>query len=223
MLAPPPDRLYVLVTGVDAALARDVVRLLAEDGASVIAADPNVDALYRLGRDVGPFRAEIEVAQVDLESPRDVAVWKSTLVQFNRLPQLMICCCGAPAYHLGPSAHRARAAPPDDVALSERSDSGCLATVAEQVLRPALFLHAEPLRRSAFNRALAVLRHPTLRGVLERAPARRLFNPSSAIPDVRIASHLYALRRHIDGQPPVTRRIRLAPPSNPPSRRANAA
>jgi hypothetical protein len=222
MLAPPPDKLQVLVTGLDAAIARDVVRLLAEDGAGVIAADLNVDALYRLARDVGPYRAGIELAQVDLGSPRDVGLWESTLVHFNRHPHLMICCCGAPAYHLGPSAHRAGATPPDDVALCEGADSGCLAAVAERVLRPALFLHAEPLRRSAFNRALAVLRHPTLRGVLERAPGRGLSDPSSATPYVRIASHLYALRRRIDAEPPRTRRMRLA--AVPPlSRRANAA
>ena len=223
MPAPLPDKLQVLVTGLDAAIARDVVRLLAENGAAVIVADRNVDALYRLGRDVGPCRAGIELAQVDLESPRDVGLWESTLVQCNRHPHLMVCCCGAPAYHLGPPAHRAGAAPAEDVALTEGSDGGCLAALAERALRPALFLHAEPLRRSALNRAIAVLRHPTLRGVLERAPGRRPLNPSSAIPYVRIASHLYALRRQIDAEPPGAGQMRPAPPSVPHARRANAA
>jgi NAD(P)-dependent dehydrogenase (short-subunit alcohol dehydrogenase family) len=212
MLASPQDKLQVLVTGLDAAIARDVVRLLADDGASVIAADRNVDALYRLSRDIGPCRADIEVAQVDLESLPEIAAWEAALANFNRLPQLMICCCGAPAYHLASAPRDARAATPDDVALREESDGGCLAGLAERALRPALFLHAEPLRRSAFNRAIAVLRHPTLRGVLERAPRREPPDPSSPVPYVRIASHLYALRRQIDGGPSIL-----------PSRRANAA
>jgi len=223
MPAPPPEKLHVLVIGVDAAIARDVVRLLCEDGASVIAADANVDALHRLARGVGPCRSEIEVAQVDLESPCDVGLWDAALARFNRLPQVMICCCGAPAWHVRPSGRQASASTPDDVGLSERSDGGCLAALAERMLRPALFLHAEPLRRSAFDRALAVLRHPTLRGLLEHSPGRRLFDAGAAIPYVRIASHLYALRRQGAGATPGTGRMRLVPTSTPPSRRANAA
>ena len=223
MLAKPLEKLHVLVTGVHAAVARDVVRLLAQDGGRVIAADRDPDALDRLACDIGLYRTEIEVAQVDLGAPSEVKLWEATLAAFERRPHLMICCCGSPAHHLSASARRDSAAAPDDVALSEQSDGRCLAAVAERILRPALFLHAEPLRHSAFNRALAVLRHPTLRGVLERSPGRGLFNPSSAIPYVRVASHLYALRRPIDGEPPGDRRARLVSPPTPTPGRANAA
>jgi len=223
MLTQPLEKLHVLVTGVDAAIARDVVSLLAQDGASVIAADREPEALDRLQRDIGLYRAEISVAQVELAAPSEVGLWEASLAAFGRLPHLMICCCAAAAGHPAAADPDDASTQPDDVALRERSNGGCLAAVAERLLRPALFLHAEPLRRSAFDRALAVLRHPTLRGVLERSPGRGLFNPSVAIPYVRIASHLYALRRRTGGAPPEAGRMRLVPPSAPLSRRANAA
>ena len=85
--------------------------------------------------------------------------------------------------------------------LSEARRQRCPAAIAERVLQPTLFLHAEPTRRSAFDRALAVLRHPTLRGLLERAPGRSVFSPEQAVPYVRIASQIYSLRRQIHGEP----------------------
>jgi NAD(P)-dependent dehydrogenase (short-subunit alcohol dehydrogenase family) len=219
MLAPSSDKPHVLVTGVDAAAARDVVGLLAESGASVTAADHDAETLRRLARDVGPYRAEVGVARVDLGSPRDVGLWQATLASRNRLPHLMICCCGgAPAWRHGASTQRASTGLPNDVALGEASN-GCPAALAERVLRPALFVHAEPLRSSGFNPALAVLRHPTLRGLLERWREDGVCNSSSAIAYVRIASHVAA--RHQTGAAPS--RIRLSPPAAPHSRRANAA
>ena len=89
--------------------------------------------------------------------------------------------------------------------LSEARRQRCPAAIAERVLQPTLFLHAEPTRRSVFDRALAVLRHPTLRGLLERAPGRSVFSAERAVPYVRIASQLYSLRRQIDGEPPTRR------------------
>jgi hypothetical protein len=99
----------------------------------------------------------------------------------------------------------------------------CPAVVAERILQPTLFLHAESLRQSVFDRALAVIRHPTLRGVLSRAPGRGVFNPAGLIPYVRIASHVYSIRRQPDGESPGEGRLRLVPPSGNPPGRANAA
>jgi hypothetical protein len=109
------------------------------------------------------------------------------------------------------------------VALSEAPRQRCPATIAERVLQPTLFLHAEPTRRSVFDRALAALRHPTLRGLLERAPGRSVFSPEHAIGYVRIADRIYSLRRHPLGDAPPKGRIRLIPPDDAPPRRADAA
>lgn len=230
MNAPALDKLQVLVTGVDAALARDVARLVAAEGASVLAADRDAARLERLERDLGLFRTRIETAPVDLASQAEVRLWGESLSAFGRLPHVMICCCGLPASTRSqpgkaaraPTARAASRAEPDDVALSQARRARCPAEIAERLLKPALFLHAEPTRRSVFDRALSVLRHPTLRGLLERAPGRGLFSPERAVPYVRIASELYSLRRGIDREPPIGGRIRLIPPDGA-SRQADAA
>jgi len=227
MTAPILEKLQVLVTGVDAAIARDVARLVAGEGATVIAADRDVDKLSRLERDLGLFRTRIETAAVDLGSQAEVRLWNESLAAFGRLPHLMICCCGSPAPQ--PSASRrprrvsARAAQPDSVALSEARRHRCPAMIAERVLQPTLFLHAEQTRRSVFDRALSSLRHPTLRGLLERAPGRSVFSDERLIPYVRIASQIYSLRRQSIGDTPPKGRIRLIPPDDAPPRRADAA
>ncbi|HEY1426951.1 MAG TPA: hypothetical protein VGF50_09795 [Caulobacteraceae bacterium] len=230
MNPPALDKLQVLVTGVEAAIARDVARLVAAEGARVMAADGDVGRLMRLQRDLGLFRTQVETATVDLASPAEVRLWEESLSAFGRLPHVMICCCGSqpPAQPAGGKA-AAQAAPPrgaapEDVTLSEGRRRRCPAQIAERVLKPALFLHAEPTRRSVFDRALAVLRHPTLRGLLARAPGQGVFSPERAIPYVRIASELYSLRRAIDGEPPPGRgRIRLLPPDGASARHADAA
>ena len=226
MNAPALDKLQVLVTGVDAWIARDVARLVVAEGASVIAADRNDAALERLARDLGLFRTKIETAPVDLGSVAEVRLWEESLSAFGRLPHVMICCCGSPdrAWQARPpaSADVSRGAP-DAVTLSENRRKRCPAEIAQRVLKPALFLHAEPTRRSVFDRALAVLRHPTLRGLLERAPGRGVFSPERAIPYVRIASELYSLRRAVDGEPAPGGRIRLIPPDGASPSRADAA
>lgn len=222
------EKLQVLVTGVDAAIARDVARLVASEGASVIAADRDKAKLSRLERDLGLFRTRIDTAAVDLASQAEVRLWEASLAGFGRLPHLMICCCGSPAPPLPPASRRSgrgpsRAAAPDSVALSEARRHRCPASIAERVLQPTLFLHAEPTRRSVFDRALASLRHPTLRGLLERAPGRSVFSPEHAVGYVRIASQIYSLRRHALGDAPPKGRLRLMPPDDAPPRRADAA
>ncbi|HEX3408008.1 MAG TPA: hypothetical protein VHS81_12290, partial [Caulobacteraceae bacterium] len=122
-----------------------------------------------------------------------------------------------------PTRAAARSGQPDDVALSEGRRPRCPAAIAERVLQPTLFLHAEPTRRSVFDRALAVLRHPTLRGLLERAPGRSVFSAEQQVPYVRIASQIYSLRRHALGDTPPKGRIRLIPPDDTPPRQADAA
>jgi hypothetical protein len=230
MTAPILEELQVLVTGVDAAIARDVARLVAGEGACVLAADRDPATLSRLERDLGLYRTRIETAAVDLASQAEVRLWEAQLGAFGRLPHVMICCCGSPAPQ--PASNRAtaarrprpasRAGHPEDVILTEARRQRCPAAIAERVLQPTLFLHAEPTRRSVFDRALAVLRHPTLRGLLERAPGRSVFSAERAVPYVRIASQIYSLRRQIDGEPP-TRRIRLIPPNDAPPHQADAA
>jgi NAD(P)-dependent dehydrogenase (short-subunit alcohol dehydrogenase family) len=227
MTAPILEKLQVLVTGVDAAIARDVARLVAAEGASVTAADRDPARLSRLERDLGLYRTRIETAAVDLASQAEVRLWEASLAGFARLPHLMICCCGSSA-PLSSVARRPRQAAaaaghPDAVALSEGRRHRCPATIAERVLQPTLFLHAEPTRRSVFDRALAALRHPTLRGLLERAPGRSLFSSEQSIPYVRIASQIYSLRRQIDGDSLPRRPIRLIPPNDAPPRQADAA
>ena len=97
MTAPVLEKLQVLVTGVDAAIARDVARLVAGEGASVLAADRDPATLSRLERDLGLYRTRIETAAVDLASQAEVRLWESALAAFGRLPHVMICCCGSPA------------------------------------------------------------------------------------------------------------------------------
>jgi hypothetical protein len=220
MTAPAFEKLQVLLTGVDAAIARDVARLVVADGGRVVAADKDAGRLARLRRDLGLYRAAIETAEIDLASRAEVRLWEESLRATDRLPHLMICCCGATA---GPAsgAAAARAAQLGDVSLSERKARHCLAATAEQVLQPTLSLHALPLRQSAFDRALAVIRHPTLRGVLARAPGRGVFSPAGLIPYVRIASEVYSMRRAADGARPDP--LRLLPPSKTSTGRANAA
>jgi len=219
------DRLQVMVTGVDAAIARDIVRLAVAEGASLIAADADATKLARLERDVGLYRTQLETAHVNLASQGEVALWEGSLRAFGRLPHLLICCCNSPACPRAPSklsARAVRASAPSDVTLSEFKGHDCPAILVNQMLRPTLFLHAEPLRRTAFNRAISVLRHPTLRGVLDPAPGHGVFNPETAIPYVRIASRPYSIRRQIDGEPAPPGRIRLTPPAPGAVRRAAA-
>ena len=222
------EKLQVVVTGVDAAIARDVARLVVDEGASVIAADRDPARLARLERDLGLYRTRIETAPVDLGSQAEVRLWEESLAAFGRLPHVMICCCGSPTPQVAASGAPSKTEPrrggqPEDVTLSEGRRPRCPATIAERVLQPTLFLHAEPTRRTVFDRALAVLRHPTLRGLLERAPGRSVFSPEQQVPYVRIASELYSLRRAIDGEPPSGGRIRLIPPDGASPSQADAA
>jgi hypothetical protein len=216
------EKLQVLVTGVDAAIARDVVRVIVCEGASVIAADKDAAKLARLDRDLGLFRTPVETAQIDLSSPAEMRLWEASLSGSGRLPHLMICCCGGAG---GPAGRKGagQVAQPSDVALSEHRRPNCPGLLAERLLQPALFLHAEPLRQSVFDRALAVIRHPTLRGVLARTPGRGVFNPAGLVPYVRIASHVYSMRRQLDGAPNKDGRLRLVAPSEKPGGRADAA
>jgi len=217
------EQLQVLMTGVDAAIARDVVRLIVAEGGHVVAADKEAARLARLERDLGLYRTSIETAQIDLGNQAEVRLWEASLGALGRLPHLMICCCGSRAKQPSRPTRPHQMIHPEDVSLSEHRARDCPALIAERVLRPALFLHAEPMRRTAFDRALAVVRHPTLHGVLARAPGRGVFNPASLIPYVRIASHVYSMRRQSDGEMTRGGRLRLAPPTDRPSGRANAA
>jgi hypothetical protein len=217
------EKLQVLMTGVDAAIARDVARMIVSEGGIVVAADKDEAKLARLERDLGLYRASIETAQIDLSSAAEVRLWEGALSAFDRLPHLMICCCSAAAGRRSRPATCAAETQPTDVALSEHRGRHCPAVLAERVLQPTLFLHAEALRHSAFDRAIAVIRHPTLRGVLARTPARGVFNPAGQIPYVRIASQVYSVCRQLDGETSRGGRLRLVPPSDKPPGRVSAA
>jgi hypothetical protein len=216
------EKLQVLVTGVDAPIARDVVRLIVGDGGSVVAADKDAAKLARLDRDLGLFRTPVETARIDLANQAEIRLWEASLRGFARLPHLMICCCAGGA-SAGRRGDPRQVASPSDIALSEHVVRECPGHIAERVLKPALFLHAQPLRQSVFNRALAVVRHPTLRGVLARGPGRGVFNPTGLIPYVRVASHVYSVRRQFDGEPARRGRLHLVPPSPKSPNRADAA
>ena len=214
------EKLQVLVTGVEAAIARDVVRLLVEEGASVIAADRDRNKLIQLDRDVGLYRARLETAVVELASYGEVKLWEERLRAFSRAPQLIVCCCGSPACTASTSKRPRRATPACDVALGEQRVAGCpAAAAAVRILQPTLFLHAEPLRRSVFDRAISVLRHPTLRGLMERAPGRGGALPQSALPYARGASG----RSQIDREPHAKGPLRLVSTSDAARKRADAA
>jgi NAD(P)-dependent dehydrogenase (short-subunit alcohol dehydrogenase family) len=217
------EKLQVLVTGVDAAIARDVARMIVSEGGIVVAADRDGAKLARLGRDLGLYRVSIEAAQVDLASPTEVRLWEASLSAFGRLPHLVICCCAAAVGRASRARDASAMTQPTDVSLSEHKSRNCPAVIAERVLAPALFLHAEPLRHTAFDRAIAVIRHPTLRGVLARTPGRGVFNPAGLIPYVRIASQVYSMRRQLDGETTRNGRLRLIPPADKPPGRASAA
>jgi hypothetical protein len=219
------DKLRVLLTGIESAIARDIVRLTVAEGASVMAADGDAGKLARLDRDLGFYRTRVETAHVNLANQDEVKLWEGSLRAFDRLPHLLICGCNAPVCWpepAMPSAWRRQTSAASDVALSEWNGRDCPALVANEVLRPTLFLHAEPLRRPAFNSAISVLRHPTLRGVLDRSPGGGAFDPDTAIPYVRTASHPYSIRRQIDGDTAPQGRIRLTPAPARVARRAAA-
>jgi hypothetical protein len=217
------EKLQVLVTGVDAVIARDVARLVVSEGGAVIAGDRDAARLARFDHDLGLYRTEIETAQIDLSNKGELRLWEESLRALGRLPHLMVCCCGVTQHATSRSRGLGDATQLSDVALRERNDRNCPGLIAADILQPTLFLHAEPLRRSAFDRALSVIRHPTLRDVLGRAPRRGVFNPGDPIPYVRIASHVYSVRRQLDGKADKGGRLRLVPPSDEPPGRANAA
>jgi CheY-like chemotaxis protein len=209
---PALDKLRVMVIGLDAAVARDVVRLLASEGAEVVAADASAAKLALLEEDLAPHGQPIETAWVDLASDTQLRRWRLRGWQDAqpRAFDLIVCCCGAPARDSALSGAVVCEAGPADVALGDHANPDCPALAAQRVLQPTLFLHAEPLRRAAFDRALAVLRHPTLRGLLERRFIGEQPTAAGALPYMRIAAHVYSLCREADAAPA---RLTLVPPS----------
>jgi hypothetical protein len=171
MTFPGSEKLHVLVVAAGAALAADVARMAAADAGVVTLADADAARLAALEVAPGENGAPIETVWVDFADSGQVRAWAATLADFRRTPQLVICCCAAAC------AEGRRPRRPADVALTPVTPPGCPAMAAAEALRPDLFLHAEPLRRSVFDRALAVIRHPTLSGLLTRerlAPADAL-------------------------------------------------
>jgi len=178
------EGLTVLVTGVEASLSRDVVRVFSGLGAAVMAADADTRKLHRLERDVALYRARVEAAPINLASSSELRLFEDNLRLLSRLPHVMICCC--PAHKAG--RHQ-----------TGKGHTGCVGRLAGQVLQPSLFLHLEPNRAGAIGRAFSGLAHPTLLSVLERKPGRGIFNPDASTPFVRIASHIFSLHRQMDG------------------------
>jgi len=215
------EKLQVLVTGVEAAIARDVASLIVSESVGVLAADADAGPLVRLQRDLGRHGSPIETAQVDLASPTAVRLWAGSLSALGRLPRLMICCCAAGAGRRSRARNcRPRAQLPD-VALGEHEGGQCPARLAGRVLQPALFLHAQPLRLAVFDRALAVIRYPTLRGVLAVGASSGALDSAGSVPP--FTSTANSTRRHLDGETMRGGRLRLVPPSDRPPGRADAA
>lgn len=205
--------LNVLVTGVEASLSRDVVRLFTAHGASVMAADNDSGKLTRLERDVSLYRCSVEALPINTGSASELRLFEENLRLLGKLPHLMVCCCSR------------REPTSKGSAISAGARVGCTGGMAAQILQPSLFLHAEPTAAGVLakrlGRAIATLAHPTILDVLERKPGRGIFNPDVSVPFVRIASHIYSLQRQMDVTPstpdgsvrpfPPQRRKRQAP------------
>ncbi len=198
------ENLNVLVTGVEVSLSRDVVRLFSTHGASVMAADNDSRKLTRLERDVSLYRAKVEIAPINLASAPELRLFDENLRLLGKLPHLIVCCCGAHGQPRSTGAAPARA--------SAKSPAACAGALAAQVLQPSLFLHVEPSRPDIISRAISALAHPTLLAVLERKPGRGIFNPDAFVPYVRIASHIYSLRRQMDVSPAPDGSVAAFPP-----------
>lgn len=223
------ESLNVLVTGIEASHSRDVVRLFSAQGASVMAADGDARKLSRLERDVALYRAKVEAAPINIASASELRLFEDNLRLLGRLPHLMICCC--PAHGAGQRTARA-GKPGTGKREAFQASAECAGALAARILQPSLFLHLEAGRAGIIGRALSVLAHPTLLAVLERKPGRGIFNPDVFTPYVRIAAHVYSLRRQQDVGastpdgavtpfPPARRRRR--PGTQPPAPQANAA
>jgi hypothetical protein len=192
------ESLHVLITGVEASLSRDVVRLFTAQGAAVMAADNDMAKLARLDRDVSLYRARVETALINTSSASELRLFEANLRLLGKLPHLMICCCAA---H-GP-AHSGGSRPVRIAEVSAKPRPPCAGVLAAQILQPSLFLHVEPTRArfaglGFVGRGLSALAYPTLLAVLERKPGRGIFNPDAFVPYVRIASHVYSLQRQMD-------------------------
>ena len=220
MFAQAPERLQVLMTGVESASARDVARLIVSEGAGVIAMHAQADALACLERDLRRQGVPIETAQVDLGNPAEVRVWQASL---SRRPKLIVCCCGAIAERTSRCTGHRMQLLPNDVSLSGHSAACCPARAAVLVLWPTLFLHAEFLRPATFDRTLAVVRHPTLLGVLARANRNGFSDATGLDSEALTAPPANSTRRRQIGGGPRGGRIRLLPPSDRPAGRADAA
>ncbi|MBS0411803.1 MAG: hypothetical protein JSR86_17935 [Proteobacteria bacterium] len=216
------ESLNVLVTGIEASHSRDVVRLFSAQGASVMAADGDARKLSRLERDVALYRAKVEAAPINIASASELRLFEDNLRLLGRLPHLMICCC--PAHGAGRRGGSTK--------FTAKAPAECVGALAARILQPSLFLHLEAGRPGIIGRALSVLAHPTLLAVLERKPGRGVFDPDAFTPYVRIAAHVYSLRRQQDVGaaapdgavtpfPPARRKRR--PGTQPPAPQANAA
>jgi hypothetical protein len=70
------DKLKILLTGIETDASRDVMRLLASDGAIVTAADTDQTQLDRLERDAGLYRTTVDTARVELYNLSEVRLWE---------------------------------------------------------------------------------------------------------------------------------------------------
>jgi hypothetical protein len=184
---PVMEQLQVLITGVEAGISRDAVRLLAANGACVTAVSGDAEELACFERDVSLYRTQVQAVCVDMADPRALSVFERNLRFFGRLPHIMICCCGKP--------HGRRRQ------VEKAKRSACPAGLAIEALQPSLVLHADQPQGSVLGRTLATLRAPTLAALLERAPGRGVFEPAAEAPFVRLGAHLYALRRRFETLP----------------------
>jgi hypothetical protein len=182
------SKLHVLITGAGASISRDAARLLASHGASVMAADPDARVLARLARDVSLYGAAIETAILNLGSASAIRVADDHLRLTGRSPHVVICCCG-------------------------QDGEACSGALAARVLQPSLFLQLAPRPRGRLARAIEQLKHPTLVQLLARKPGRGVFDPNTEIPFVRIASHLYALKKGCEATPETSAAAPVAPTS----------
>lgn len=158
----------MLVTGTEALVSRDVVRLLVAEGASVTAAGCDEAALARLQRDLGLYRTTVNIAAIDLFSPSEMRLFTENMQTLGRLPHIVACCCDGAA---------------------------CPVALAASLLQPSLVLHALPSPGAGLRRAVARMSIPTLADLLHQGRRRGIFDPRATPRRVSIAGHLFALRR----------------------------
>jgi hypothetical protein len=166
--------LRVLMIGVEPLISRDVARALKAEQALVTAAAREERVLARLQRDLGLYRTTVDAAAIDLASASEMRLFAMNLQGQGALPHLLICCC---------------------------PDIACPLPLAQSALQPSLVLHVLPPARSWLGRLARWLQVPPLAALFEARRRVALFDADARPGRVRIAGHVFSLRRGEEAAP----------------------